>query len=154
MNWLIERESEILNSTLNLRKSVLDIITDGELEVRLGGQSQSLREILLELAAWQGSYAKSFKTFKLSFVPQPEHLSNVAEFKTHFEALDTELTENLKALTDADLEKTVDRGTWSIPVTGQFHVFRENILIFAAKASVYLRIWNKPFDQQFKDWIA
>jgi hypothetical protein len=39
-------------------------------------------------------------------------------------------------------------------MTGQFHTFRETMLIFAAKASVYLSAWERPFDQQFQDWIA
>jgi 7,8-dihydro-6-hydroxymethylpterin-pyrophosphokinase len=50
MNWLMEHEAEVLNLTLHLRKFVLQSLLDNDLNLRLQPHTQTLGELLLELA--------------------------------------------------------------------------------------------------------
>ena len=61
-----------------------------------------------------------------------------------YEQLDRELAAVLEGLEEADVARSVDRGDgFTPPVTAQFHIYREALLIFYAKAHVYLKALGK-----------
>ncbi len=179
MNHLIAQRAMLIDMTHNLRTEILEVITDTDLIFSLGGSSLSLADLLLEQGRFQMAYTRAFGTFKLIFdLQSPTEMTNVIEFKTWFETLDTNLVSALNTLSNDDLKKTITRvfsdadsdmtssleqlsgievsqeNTWGLPAETTFFTYREAVFIFAAKASVYLRALGKPLPVQLADWIA
>jgi hypothetical protein len=73
-----------------------------------------------------------------------------------FEALDRELRATLASLSEEEIQnRVIDRGgEFIIPPTVQFHIYREALLIFYGKASVYLKGLEKTLPEQWQSWIA
>jgi hypothetical protein len=80
----------------------------------------------------------------------------VASLNAWFKKLDAELLEVLTSLSEDDLHnKHIDRGHGFTPsLFVHFQVYREALLIFYAKASVYLKALDKQFTDQWKSWIG
>lgn len=154
MNRLIQSQLELLKQTLNLRDEVLHSIGDADLAYRLPG-NPSLGEIILELGTAEAAYARSFRDFILRFdVEPPAGLTTTAALRDWFAVLDEDLLDSLSDLDDEDLERPIDRGGWRLPLEANFHVFREAVLIFAAKATLYLRALGKRLPKQLESWIG
>lgn len=153
MNRLMQNQLEILKQTLNLRDEVLQSLANADLAYRLPG-NLSLGELVREFGSVEAAYTRSFREFSLRFTEAPAEPGTLEGLREWFAGLDRELVEALSALQDADLERPVDRGGWSLPAEVNFHVFREAVLIFAAKAVVYLRALGKPLPGQLEAWIG
>ena len=86
---------------------------------------------------------------------EPGIEGSVERLKTWYKALDEELDTVLKAIPDGDLQtKTIDRGGFMPPLGGQFHIYREALLIFCGKCSVYLPAMGKSLPEQWRTWIG
>lgn len=154
MNQLMQTQQALLQETLALREQVLQSISDADLAFSLPG-NPTLGQLIAEFGTVEAAYTRSFRDFSLRFEGGiPQGLQTVEALKNWFKTLDAELMEALNALSDQDLARDVDRGGWSLPVEANFHVFREGVLIFAAKAVVYLRALAKPLPGQLADWIG
>lgn len=73
------------------------------------------------------------------------------------ESCDAQTEAALKAIPDADFQtKAVDRsgGGFMMPLGGQFHTYREALLIHCGKCSVYLRALGKELPLQWRQWIG
>ncbi len=69
--------------------------------------------------------------------------------------LDRELQTVLEGLEEADLARSIDRGHgFAPPVPVQFHIYREALLIFCAKAHVYLKALGKRVTGPWQWWIG
>ncbi len=69
--------------------------------------------------------------------------------------LDHELEAVLEGLEEADLARNVERGHgFAPPVAVQFHICREALLIFYAKAHVYLQALGKRVTGPWQWWIG
>jgi hypothetical protein len=155
MNRLIAQQADLLTETHQLRDEVLNALSDADLSFHPGGTNPNLRELVLGQGAVQAAYAEAFRTFSLRFNhAAPESVNTLEEVKAWFMRLDASLKSALEALSDEDLAQPVDRGGWSVPAEVNFHVYREGLLIFAAKASVYLRALNRELPAQIRAWIG
>ncbi|MDV7395315.1 hypothetical protein RZS08_28265, partial [Arthrospira platensis SPKY1] len=87
---------------------------------------------------------------------KPEFETSVAEIKAWFSRLDAELKETVAGLSEEVIQnKLVDRGgNFKLPPRIQLEVYREALLIFYGKASVYLKAMGKPRPKQWQAWIA
>jgi hypothetical protein len=152
MNSLLEDE---LPGTHNLRDQLLGMITDKDLAYKLPGSNPTLGELCEEMGHIQEVYIQSFKTFKLDWGyrdAQMEARASVASMDAWYKKLDAELVEVLSGLSEDDVHnKQIDRGHGFIasPYV-QFQVYREALLVFYAKASVYLKALDKPYPDQWK----
>ena len=80
---------------------------------------------------------------------------SVGKLTAWFEALDEELNGLIQGMSDEGIMQIVDRGGgFQIPAGTQAHIYREGLLIFYGKVSVYLRGLGKTFPEQWKDWIG
>jgi hypothetical protein len=71
------------------------------------------------------------------------------------EKLDADLLDAIAKLSDDDIQnRQIERGGFSPNPQVQLFVFREAILIFCAKVSIYLRVLQIEFPDQWKSWIA
>lgn len=158
MNTLVHKEFHLLHMTLALRDQLMESITDNDLVYRLPGANISLGELCREMGEVQGSYIESFRTFKHDYRYQPAVVgveSSTQRLSEWFKALDAQLESSLSNFSEDDLQtKMVDRVNFTVPVHTQFHIYREALLIFYGKASVYLKALNKPLSTQWQQWIG
>lgn len=156
MNSLVTRFSDVLHMTHALRSQMFDLLTDTDLTYGLP-HNPTLGALCREMGEVQVAYINSFKTFKLDFSYRHAEKSvetNLAQLKAWFAKLDAELDTTLAALSEADLQKPIDRGGWKPPAEVNFHIYREALLIFYAKADVYLKAMQKPLPEQWQGWIG
>ena len=149
-------ELDLLHLTTNLRTDIMNSLTDSDLAFQLPG-NPTLGELCRTMGDVERSYINSFKTLKQVWDvrnTEPGLEGSVERLKAWYKALDDELVAVLTAIPDADFQtKMIDRG-WPIPLGGQFHTYREALLIFSARCSVYLRAMGKPLSKQVQDWIG
>jgi hypothetical protein len=158
MNVIQREQFNVLHETQALRSQLMELLTDEDLAFTLPG-NPSLGTLCREMGEIQHSYIESFKTFKHDFTYRHDDWTvetQVEPLKIWYEKLDQELETVLRQLTDDDIGKNIiDRGFgMQFPVMVQFHVYRESLLIFYAKVSVYLKALGKPFPTQWRAWIG
>ena len=142
-----------------LRVQLMDILSDDDLQFSPGGTNQTFGELVHTIGEVQETYIKSFKTFEHDFAHrnQDEDLaSSLERLRTWLESLDVELKAAVGELTEQDLEsKMIDRGGgFVLPPAIQLEVYKEALLIFYGKASVYLKAMGKDEPEQWRSWIA
>jgi hypothetical protein len=156
MNSLLEQE---LPGNTDLRDQLLDMISDQDLTCKLPGHNPTLGELCVEMGHIQQAYIHSFRTFKHDWSyrdSEPEAAHSVASLKAWFQKLDAELLEVLGAFSEDDIHtQQIDRGGDDIvTIYVQVQIYREAILIFYAKASVYLKAMERPLNDQWKAWVG
>ncbi|MBC8170805.1 MAG: DinB family protein [Anaerolineae bacterium] len=152
-------ELEVLHMTTALRTQLLDSLTDADLAFKLPN-NPTLGELCVGLGKVEHLYIDSFKTLRMPwemvYTTEPGLENSVEKLKAWFKGLDDELVAALQAIPDGDFQsKMVDRGGgFMMPLGGQFHTYREAILIFCGKCTVYLLAAGKPLTQQWREWIG
>jgi len=159
MNSILREQGQILELTQALRNQLMDILTDQDLGYSPGGESFTLGALCREMGEVQQAYISSFQTFVLDFgyrVTDPELEHSVERLRDWFQTLDRELNEALEALSEDDIQnRVIDRGGgFVVPPVVQLHIYREALLIFYGKASVYLKALGKTRPEQWQTWIA
>jgi hypothetical protein len=152
------RELELLHLTTALRTHMMDTLTDADLAHSFPN-NPTLGELCRTMGDVQRAYIDSFKTFKQVWDvrnTEPGLESSVERLKAWYKSLDDELDATLLAIPDSDFQtKTIDRGSgFILPLGGQFHTYREALLIFCGKCDVYLRALGKPLNEQWRHWIG
>ena len=146
-----------------LRDQLMDMLDDDDLVERLGGQTMSLGELCREIGEIEHAYVESFRTFRTDFTyrnPDPRLEHSVAALKAWYAELDRDLKAAVEALSEDDIaNRRIIRGDFdedffSPLVKVQLDVYREALLLFYGKVSVYLRAMNRPLPEQWRDWIG
>lgn len=156
MNSLIEEE---LPGNQDLRDQLMEMLSDQDLAYKLPGNNPTFGELCEDMGYIQQAYIHSFKTFKLDWTyrdSKPDAPNSVASLDAWFKRLDTELVETLSGFSEDDIHnQQIDRGHGFIASPRvQFQIYREAILVFYAKASVYLKALEKPYPEQWKGWVG
>ena len=73
-----------------------------------------------------------------------------------YQELDSELKSAVNHLTDEDINgRVINRGSdFKIPANIQLEIYKEALLIFYGKSSVYLKALGKDRPEQWNDWIS
>lgn len=141
-----------------IRSQVMDTLTDADLVYSPGGENAPLGALCVEIGETEHAYIESLKTFRCDFSyrnPDRDLGNSVERLKAWYAELDRDLRATVNALTDTDIQtRAVDRGGWSLPPNIQLDVYKEALLIFYGKVSVYFKALSKPRPQQMIDWIA
>ena len=157
MNSIEENEFAVLDQTVVLRDQLMELLTDDDLKFALPG-NPSLGVICREHGDAEQAYIESFKTFKMDFSYTHDDdsvESNVDQLRSWYAKLNQDLKATLSAMSQDDVDDTiVDRIFFKVPVRVQFHIYREGLLIFYAKASVYLKALGKELPADWKQWIG
>lgn len=158
MNSLIEEEFP-LHKTQSLRYDLMETLTDNDLVYQLPGDNPTLGELCREMGEIEHAYIQSFKTFKHDWSYRndaPELATNVARLTAWYRTLDDEFETVVRTFTEEDLRnRQIDRGDGFTPsLYIQFHIYREALIMFYAKASVYLKGLQKPVNDQWQAWIG
>jgi hypothetical protein len=157
MNFWVKEHGELMQLTQAMRPALLSTLTDDDLAYRLPGDNLSLGELCVEMGETQQSYIDSLKTFTQEFRygwADKALASSVSQLSEWFAAMDAEFDTLMNSFTDDDIrDKMIERG-FKLPVGGQLHTYREALLIFYAKAVLYLRALHKPLPEQMRWWIG
>ena len=126
-----------------LRVQLMDSLTDEDLRYSAGGENAAAGRAVREIGETEHAYIQSFKTFTIDFSyrnPEPGLETSVARLTAWFQALDAELEATIAALSEEDVKtRQIDRGGWCIPPLIQLEIYKEALLIFYGKVSVYLK---------------
>lgn len=158
MNSLIESEFP-LQEAQRLRYDLLQTLTDDDLAYKLPGDNPTLGELCREMGDMEYSYIQSFKTFKHEWryrTAEPEVATSVARLREWYIALDTEFEAVVRAFSEDDLHhRQIDRGHGFTPSPFvQFQIYREALLMFYAKASVYLKALQKYVNDEWQAGVG
>ncbi|MCY3781338.1 MAG: DinB family protein [Chloroflexi bacterium] len=158
MNAQIKEFWDMNRMYVGLRDELMEALDDEDLDFSPGGGNPTLGELCRELGETEYAYAQSYKTFKVDFsyrTNDDSYLKSVGKLQAWYAELDAELEAALEAVTDDDVaNKQMDRGGYEVPVHISLDIFREALLIFYGKVSVYAKAMDKPLTQMWRDWIA
>ncbi|NDJ78776.1 MAG: hypothetical protein GYB65_21205 [Chloroflexi bacterium] len=158
MNSLIEEEFP-LHESQSLRYDLMAALTDRDLAYQLPGDNPTLGELCQEMGELEHSYIESFKTLKFDWPnrsTEPEMATSVDRLTAWYRTLDDEFEAVVGAFSEDDLHhKEIDRGDGVVvSAYTQFQIYREAIMMFYAKASVYLKALQKPVNDQWRAWVG
>jgi hypothetical protein len=146
-----------------LRDQLMEILNDEDLVLVLGGETVSLGKLCREIGEIEHAYVGSFRTFRQDFTyrnPDPRLEHSVAALKAWYAELDRELMAAIEAPTNDDIaNRRIVRGDFETDYFSplakqQLDVYREALLLFYGKVSVYLRAINRPLPGQWRDWVG
>ena len=158
MNSDIQQFWELNRMYTPLRNELMGTLSDEDLNFSPGGENQTLGELCRELGETEYAYVQSFKSFKIDFSYRSNddsYHSSVAKLKSWYQQLDEEFEAALEQISDVDVAtKQMDRGGYEVPIHISLDIFREALLIFYGKVSVYAKAMNKQLPQMWQDWIG
>ena len=157
MTPLLQEQRETVRATQELRRQLMTVLADGDLTFRPHPACLTLGELCREIGEVQRTYIDSLRTFRqdFSYRHAAEVSRSVAELSTWYAQLDRELEKVSDALTEQDLRRSVDCGHgFARPLPVQFHIYHEALLIFYAKAHVYLKALGKRVPGPWQSWIG
>ncbi|HSN76098.1 MAG TPA: DinB family protein [Anaerolineae bacterium] len=158
MNSLITDYYPTFRMYQALRGQLLELLSDEDLRFTPGGQNPSLGALCVEIGEVQQAYNRSFMDGRIDFSyrnPEPGLAASVSQLATWYRVLDAELEAVISHLSEEDIKtRQIDRGGWSTTPLIQLEVYKEALLIFYGKVSVYLKAMSKPRPQQWREWIA
>jgi uncharacterized damage-inducible protein DinB len=159
MNSLIEGEFPLHQAAGRLRYYLLGILSDDDLAYKLPGDNPTLGGLFREIGEVEHNYIQSFKT--LQYEPsyqalEPELTTRVASLQVWYRALDDEFEAVVRGFSEDDLhQQQIARGQGFAPsVFVQFQIYHEALLMFYAKASVYLKALQKPVSDEWQAAIG
>jgi hypothetical protein len=165
MNELLRRhlDATFFAEYQALRGQLMDVLSEADLAFGLGGETLTLGALCREIGEVERAYVDSFRTFRRDFSyrhPEPAIQHDRNALIAWFRELDADLIGVLEALSERDvLERHIegadfDPGEFSPLPTVQLDIYREALLIFYGKASVYLRALGIPLPGDWSSWIA
>jgi hypothetical protein len=146
-----------------LRAQLMEMLDDSDLRFRVGGASRGLGELCREIGEIEHAYIESFKTFTQNFRYRnhdPSLETSTSALIAWYAELDQELMEALRGLSEEDIEghkiarSDFDFDDFAPLPKIQIDTYREALLIFYGKVSVYLRAMGKTFPRQWIEWIG
>ena len=147
----------------SLRGQLLAILADDDLAFDLGGQTVALGALCREIGEIEQSYVEALRTFRQDFTWRcADHRvqREVEVLATWYADLDRDLLIAIEALTDEDIahrrivRQDFDVDDFSPPPAQALDIYREALLIFYAKVSIYLRILGRELPGHWGPWIG
>jgi len=147
----------------HLRNELVDMLRDDDLAFRPSPATFTLGELCREIGEIEHSYVDALKTFRQDFDRRnadPDVERSVAALSAWFADLDRSLLAAIEALTDDDVTNRrisrddVDVEGFSPLAAQELDIYREALLIFYAKVSIYLRAMGKDLPGHWTVWIG
>jgi hypothetical protein len=129
-----------------------------ELKYRLPGGNPTLGQQCLAMGEIEQSYLTSFQDFTQDFNyrhPAPAIAHDLERLSVWLTSLDNELFQVLEAIPAQQVEEqTINRGeNFIVDLSTQLTIYREALLIFYGKVSVYLKAMGKELPGRWGHWI-
>lgn len=160
MNRIIEQQYPLFRLYQRLRKHLLVALGDADLAFTPGGDNLSLGRLCVEIGETQQSYIDSFRTRSLNFDYRQADAAalagSVAQLEAWFAALDEAYYAAVAEWSDDDIDNhPIDRGGgFTVPAPVQFEIYKEALIIFYAKCSVYLKLMGITPSEQWHEWMG
>jgi uncharacterized damage-inducible protein DinB len=159
MNSIMTEYYPVFELYQSLRDQLMALLEDDDLAFRPGEHNPTLGALCREMGEVQYAYIQSFTTFKMDFSfrnEEPDLESNVEKLRAWLTELDGQLKEVVSGLSEEDVSnRMIDRGpNFTLPPRIQLDVYKEALVIFYGKVSVYLRMMAKPLPEQWQRWIG
>ena len=159
MNSIIKDYYPVFKLYLELREQLMAILNDDNVSFRIEGDNPTLGELCREIGEVEYAYIQSFKTFEQDFSyrnEEPGLGSSVEKLSTWFKELDDELDRTIQALSEEDIQtRTINRGgDFILPIQIQLEIYKEALLIFYGKVSVYLKALRLERPGRWQEWIG
>lgn len=156
MNSFMQEQWSWIEGSHAMRTGILDCLTDADLAFTPGGLNMTMGELCKEFGEIEHSYIESIKTRKQDWSYRNTEAgltTSVAKLKAWYQHLDDDLKATVSALSDDDLQQTIDRGM-PMPIKTQLEVYLQALLIFFGKATIFLRAMDKPLPDAVQQWIG
>ena len=146
-----------------LRNELVDMLSDDDLAFGPSPATFTLGELCREIGEIEHSYVDALKTFRQDFGwrnADPDVERSVAALSAWFADLDRGLLAAIEALTDDDIANRgitrVDYGVddFSPRPPQELDIYREALLIFYGKVSIYLRAMGRDLPGHWSHWIG
>ena len=146
-----------------LRRELTDLLTDEDLAFRPGIGLATLGELCREIGDIEHSYVEALRTFRQDFgwrnldAAVERNVSALARWSVD---LDRDLMAAIEALTEDDIaHRRIKRSDYDVddfsPLAAQeIDVYREALLIFYGKVSIYLRLMGRDLPAHWSAWIG
>lgn len=159
MNRIMTEQYPTFELYRRVRDQIMDLLSDDDLRFQPGGDNPTLGTLCREIGEVEQAYIDSFKTFRQDFSyrnEEPGLEQSVAKLSAWYKALDQELKTTVEGLSDDDIwNRLIDRGeNFKAPPHIQLEIYKEALLIFYGKVSVYLKAMRKTPPEQFQHWIG
>lgn len=147
---------ELLQETQDFRPMLLSLLTDEDLRFSLPG-NMTLGELCREMGETERGYVAAFTRFEHEWGyrhPDPAVTTSLPVLEAWYGELDRQLGAALSALTEEQIaDRRVRGGGWA-SLEKELHLYREALLMFYAKAGVFLRALGKPLPEAWLDWMG
>lgn len=141
-----------------MRDGALEYLTDADLRFSPGGDNVTLGDLFKAFGELEHSYIQSLITLKhdWSYHRIDDGLTtSVTRLQDWFIQLDEQMEKQLAQMTDADLQKAIDRTAGVIrTVDAQLEIYIQANLIFLGKLVIYFRAMQKPLPPSIQHYIA
>lgn len=159
MNQIITQHYPMFQLYQSLRDKLIDLLSDDDLRYTPGGTNPTLGELCREIGEIEHAYIQSFKTFTQDFSYRNTTAGlaeDVARLKHWYAELDQELRATIEGLSDDDLaNRMIDRGhDFKLPPQMQLDIYKEALLLFYGKATVYFKAMEKALPDQWREWVG
>jgi uncharacterized damage-inducible protein DinB len=157
MNSIMEDYYDIFEHYQALREQLLNVLSDEDLEFRPFPDTLTLGQLCHEIGQTEQSYIDSFKTFEQNWdhendpLVQPESVEALREW---FRGLDEALKSAVSSLSDEQVKEGIIERGFDVRPSTQIDIYKEALLIFYGKASIYLRALGKPLPERWPSWIG
>lgn len=145
----------------DLRTQLMGVLGDDDLAFRPGGATYTFGQLCREIGEIEYSYIEAIRTFRQDFEwhnPDPRLERSVAALSSWFADLDKDLQAAIEAVTDDDAANRrffrADLPDFSPLLPQELDIYREALLIFYAKASIYLRAMGRELPGDWQAWIG
>ena len=145
----------------DLRTQLMGVLGDDDLAFRPGGAMFTFGQLCREIGEIEYSYIEAIRTFRQDFEwrnPDPRSERTVAALSSWFADLDKDLKAAIEAVTDDDAANRrffrADLPDFSPLLPQELDIYREALLIFYAKASIYLRAMGRELPGDWQAWIG
>lgn len=157
MERSLEDQYRLMRLYMELRDQLMAQLTDDALGFSPGGQNPPLGDLCRQIGEVQTSYIQSFTTFAQDFSyrhPDASIAGSVDRLQSWFAELDADLEAVLDELSADDLDSRIDRGGgFEVTPSTQLEIYKEALLIFYGKASVYLKALDIDVVGRWQEWI-
>lgn len=144
------------------RTELVAVLSDDDLAFRPADGTRTLGELCREIGEIEHSYIEALRTFRQDFDwrnPDPDVERSVSALSKCFEELDRDLRAAIEGLSEDDTAtRRISRQDFDVeafsPLAPQeLDVYREALLIFYGKVSIYLRAMRRELPGHWPHWI-